>query len=272
MNYDEYFNFSNNNVYTSKMYVPYKTLEHSLNLIQEALKDELKEETLSSYLITQAPTEEERNIIARIRDDEKRHALSLVEIYKFYKGEKIPAPEVTTFKLPKSYIDGIQRARSDELEALQKYRDIRAGMPDRFFRDMMLELITDEIIHTFQYNFILISNLEEKTNNNNIDMKDTPTFTRQGHFTENDAYLIAKVLGVDFNNERFDIEQFRMGLDVELEHGNTNELTNITNNDSIRTGKIVLVHLRKFPDYYTRLKKMEEEAKAHWSLDDEKLF
>jgi len=56
------------------------------------------------------------------------------------------------------------------------------------------------------------------------------------------------------------VEQFRMGMDVELEHGTRDPQTNVTNNDGILTGKIALAHLKEFPDYYTRLYKLEEEA------------
>ncbi len=79
------------------------------------------------------------------------------------------------------------------------------------------------------------------------------------HFTEEDAKRIGNILGVGWN--KFDIEQFRMGLDVELEHGNQDLSTNVTDNDEIITGKIALAHLNEIPDYYTRLKKMESELK-----------
>jgi len=58
------------------------------------------------------------------------------------------------------------------------------------------------------------------------------------------------------------IEQYRMGLDVELEHGKVDQYTNVTNDNPIMTGKIALAHLNEFPDYYTRLDKMEKEAKG----------
>ena len=57
------------------------------------------------------------------------------------------------------------------------------------------------------------------------------------------------------NWSKFDIEQFRMGLDVELEHGIRDEHTDVTHDDEITTGKIALAHLNEFPDYYSRLKK-----------------
>jgi len=82
------------------------------------------------------------------------------------------------------------------------------------------------------------------------------------HFTQEEAKIIGEKLGIDWN--KFDIEQFRMGLDVELEHGKHDPHTNVTNDDPLTTGKIALAHLNEFSDYYTRLEKMEEEAKiAH---------
>jgi hypothetical protein len=77
-------------------------------------------------------------------------------------------------------------------------------------------------------------------------------------FTTEQARQIGESLGINWS--KFDVEQFRMGLDVELEHGLVNPHTNVTNDDPIMTGKITLAHLNEFPDYYTRLYKMEEEA------------
>jgi len=82
------------------------------------------------------------------------------------------------------------------------------------------------------------------------------------HFTIEEAQKIGEELGIDWS--RFDVEQFRMGMDVELEHGLINSQTNVTNDDPLMTGKIALAHLNEFPDYYTRLKKMEEEGDQYW--------
>ena len=59
---------------------------------------------------------------------------------------------------------------------------------------------------------------------------------------------------------KYDLEQFRMGLGVELEHGLHDAETNVTNDDEVITGKIALAHLKEIPDYYTRLASMEKEA------------
>lgn len=81
-------------------------------------------------------------------------------------------------------------------------------------------------------------------------------------FTTDEAKEIGEKLEIDWS--KFDTEQFRMGMDVELEHGLVNPQTNVTNDDPLITGKIALAHLKEFPDYYTRLNKMEEEGEEYW--------
>ena len=77
-------------------------------------------------------------------------------------------------------------------------------------------------------------------------------------FATEEARKIGETLGIDWSE--FDVEQFRMGLDVELEHGTVDPATDVTHDDPVLTGKIALAHLNEFPDYYTRLAEMEEEA------------
>jgi len=82
------------------------------------------------------------------------------------------------------------------------------------------------------------------------------------HFTTEEAKTVGETLGIDWS--KFDVEQFRMGMDVELEHGTRDQNTNVTNDDPIMTGKIALAHLNEFSDYYTRLEKLEKEADEYW--------
>jgi hypothetical protein len=84
--------------------------------------------------------------------------------------------------------------------------------------------------------------------------------TDKKRFTGREAKQIGEKLGIDWS--KYDVEQFRMGLDVELEHGKIDPHTNVTDDDPIMTGKIALAHLNEFPDYYTRLDKMEKEAEG----------
>ena len=80
------------------------------------------------------------------------------------------------------------------------------------------------------------------------------------NFTIEEAKEIGEKLGIDWS--RFDVEQYRVGLDVELEHGKIDPNTNVTDDDPILTGKIALAHLNEIADYYTRLTEMEEEAEG----------
>lgn len=78
------------------------------------------------------------------------------------------------------------------------------------------------------------------------------------HFNTDEAKKIGEQLRIKW--DKFDIGQFRKGMDVELEHGLVDSHTNVSNDDPLITGKIALAHLNEFPDYYTRLEKMEKEA------------
>lgn len=83
-------------------------------------------------------------------------------------------------------------------------------------------------------------------------------------FKAEQAREIGEQIGIDWSSSPFDVEQFRSGMDVELEHGLHDATTNVTSDDPITTGKIALAHLNEFPDYYTRLETMEQEAERYW--------
>jgi hypothetical protein len=87
--------------------------------------------------------------------------------------------------------------------------------------------------------------------------------TQQKSFTTDEARRVGEQIGIDWKSAPFDVEQLRLGMDVELEHGLRDPLTNVTGDDPVVTGKIALAHLNEFADYYTRLDRMEEEAKEH---------
>ena len=80
-------------------------------------------------------------------------------------------------------------------------------------------------------------------------------------FTIEEARKIGEEIGIDF--AKLNIEEFRMGLGVGLEHGSLwGDETNVTKDDPHFTGRIAWAHLKEIPDYYTRLKKMEAEAES----------
>jgi hypothetical protein len=80
-------------------------------------------------------------------------------------------------------------------------------------------------------------------------------------FSAEEARNIGDQIGIDWSTSAFDVDQFRRGLDVELEHGLHDLDTNVTGDDPLTTGKIARAHLNEFADYYTRLEQMEEQAK-----------
>jgi Protein of unknown function (DUF5661) len=85
--------------------------------------------------------------------------------------------------------------------------------------------------------------------------------TSHARFPLDEARAAGERIGVDWDASRSGLEQFRMGMDVELEHGSRDPETNVTGDDVIMTAKIARAHLNEFPDY-TRLAKMEAEAEA----------
>jgi len=86
--------------------------------------------------------------------------------------------------------------------------------------------------------------------------------TTTGRFTNSDARRIGTEIGIDWTTSPFGVAQFRMGLEVELEHGAHDVETDVTGDDSTLTGKIAWAHLKELPDYYTRLAVMEAEAEV----------
>lgn len=65
-----------------------------------------------------------------------------------------------------------------------------------------------------------------------------------------DAMEAAEVLGINF--DKFTIDEFLDGINIELEHGTISKETNVTNDDLITTSKIALAHLNEFPNYYNK--------------------
>jgi hypothetical protein len=95
--------------------------------------------------------------------------------------------------------------------------------------------------------------------------KNNRSATRVQSFSKEEAAAIAILLGINFNKSKFDLDEFWIGVNTELEHGEISSQTNVTGDNPIITGKIALAHLNEFPDYYKRLKVLEKEAKVYWN-------
>lgn len=153
----------NNNSYSNQFmqYSPYGmdfsmwAYNTAISLIREALQGEREGELKYNYLIENAPTQEERDIIASIRDDERLHRQWYRDIYRYYINEEIDSYNGEEFTESNSYLDGIKSSIFGALSAMRRSRIIREGLPSRFFRDIVLRILTDEMKHATMYNYIL---------------------------------------------------------------------------------------------------------------------
>ena len=87
-------------------------------------------------------------------------------------------------------------------------------------------------------------------------------------FSDQEAREVGMQLGLDWT--QIDLEQFRRGLEVELEHGEIDPETNVTGDNLGVTGKIAWAHLKEIRDYYTRLDQLEAEAKEQFKTKVER--
>ncbi len=152
---------------------PYKTLEEALKLVKQAVQGEREDELFYDYLISVAPTREEEKIISDIRDDEKKHNQMFREIYAYYTGNELPRAGRENFKEPESYLEGVRKAFFGELSAMERYRIIRAGLPSRYYRDMVFEILTDELKHADKYNYILNLNTGDRKQVNSMQSRNS---------------------------------------------------------------------------------------------------
>ncbi len=134
-------------------------LVKALELIKKAIEGEKEDEMFYTQLIQAAPTEEQKRIIRSIRDDEKKHDAYFREIYEDLVGD-VPdrSLEVTRVIMPIDYISGLGRAFAGEVQTVKEYRPIREAMPNQYYRDILFEIITDELRHAALYNNLLIMN------------------------------------------------------------------------------------------------------------------
>ena len=133
-------------------------LERSLILILEALGDETHDRMFYQYLLQVAPNREQSDIIKSIRDDEIKHFKMFRMIYEEITCEPPIAKQKQDFQEPESYCAGIQEAIFGELGAVETYRKIMFGLRSQRHRDMLFEIISDELKHSVKWNFLYSNN------------------------------------------------------------------------------------------------------------------
>ena len=133
-------------------------LAEALELIKQAVEGEKEDRLFYDYLIKNASSESDKEIIGGIRDNEINHAKLFRQLYYELTGKTIPQNMNVSFEPPKNYCDGLKRALIGETNAVKKYRKILFVMKDRRHINMLTEIITDELRHGILYNFLIHSN------------------------------------------------------------------------------------------------------------------
>ncbi|MCR4420127.1 MAG: ferritin-like domain-containing protein [Clostridia bacterium] len=144
--------------YPTEGYYPKKAYAEALRLIAEAVQDERGDELFYDYLLSKAPSEEQRAVIAAIRDDERKHQRMFRQLYCELTGKAVPPGEPERFEPPRTYLEGIERALFGELRAVEMYRRILFGLKDLAYRNMVTEIWTDELKHACKWNFLYTLN------------------------------------------------------------------------------------------------------------------
>lgn len=133
-------------------------LQMALELIKEALAGETEDRLFYEYLISTAPSNEDKNIIQGIRDNEIKHFGMFRQLYKDLTGQMPPSVTQEEFTKPSSYCEGLKMAIMGEQSAVEKYRKILFVLTDRNQINKMVEIITDELRHGILYNYLYSKN------------------------------------------------------------------------------------------------------------------
>jgi rubrerythrin len=131
--------------------------QQCLQRVSKAVQDERHDELFYQYLISNAPTQDQKQIISSIRDDERKHNQMFRKIYRDLTGQEIQITSEPQFKKPSSYIDGIKQALFGELHAIEEYRPISECLPVAY-KDALFLIITDELKHASKYNYLFTLN------------------------------------------------------------------------------------------------------------------
>ena len=133
----------------------------AVNMIRNSVADEAEDAAMYDALISMAPTQEAKDTITNIRDDEKIHNRLLREIFTELTGVVLPQSTDTANYEKITYLDGIKKALMGELKAVEKYREILTYMPTKELYNKILYIMTDEMKHATKYNYLITMYLEK---------------------------------------------------------------------------------------------------------------
>ncbi|MCR1950076.1 MULTISPECIES: ferritin-like domain-containing protein [unclassified Clostridium] len=157
---------------------PHPQLSLALDEIRKAVQGEREDELFYDFLISLAPTKEEKEIIESIRNDERKHNQLFRKIYKDFTGNEINTMNEENLKKPSFFIDGIRTALFGELKAVDKYKAIRRALPIGAYKDMLFDIIMDELKHASKYNYLFsLNNTNKSSKSRDSLQQDTSKFT-----------------------------------------------------------------------------------------------
>lgn len=150
--------------------------------LKQAVQGEMNDGLFYNYLISKAPTDEEKVILSAIKEEELRHSKQFEGIYRDFTGMGIKTDGYEKFEIPTSYFSGIKNALFNELRDVVKYRAIRRRLPEGVYKDLVFDIITDELMHASMLNYLLT--LDNKKNNLYINGNTIERYTT-GYHTKN---------------------------------------------------------------------------------------
>ena len=133
-------------------------LEAALITVRQAAEGEAEDRAFYEYLSSVAPSEEDRDIIAGIKNDEMKHFKLFRQLYFDITGEKLPPAQVVPFEQPATYCEGLKKALMGEQNAVVRYRKVLFAMRNRRHINIVTEIITDELRHLGLYNYLFSKN------------------------------------------------------------------------------------------------------------------
>jgi len=138
---------------------------HALEMIKQAVQGERNDELFYDELIRRAPSKEQKDIIASIRDDERGHNQMFRGMYRALTGQEVPAAADTPYVKLHSYTEGLVKALFGELSAVEDYRKIWSGLPAGVYHDTVQGIIMDEQKHADKYNYLITLNQTSEASN-----------------------------------------------------------------------------------------------------------
>lgn len=130
-------------------------LQEALNMIRDSVMDEANDEAFYSMLINQAISDEDKDIIRIIRDNEITHNKLLRDVYYALTGTTLPQSTSNAKMQPMSYLENLRKALMSEVEAANKYRKIMSAMPDKSSSSSIMHILVDELRHADLYNYLI---------------------------------------------------------------------------------------------------------------------